>query len=267
MIENRKGFENIKEKNYLTAKKCYENCYEISLKYLEDKVKQIDSLINISICEFYNGNYEGSVNYLISADNIYKTINISEDNILPKIYSHLGLKLYSNFCMSNIAFNKTKESIDNINTIQRIIRNEKNWEKQESYLKSVIYTLFRVNSLLNIDSLEIGNFNNNNKIIIHIMKGFQQFLKEENYEILITCFREAMNKYKENNDNNGYLFSIFYFYISKYQKGKLSDKEIEEIKKKISVCCKQLITTNLIDQVKEKDFNVIVKEFKNKIDA
>ena len=261
--ENRKGYENIKEKNYFTGLNCYEKCYEISKNNLKDKVKQIDSLINKSICNVFNRNYEDSIKDLELSEKIYNSINKSD--ISQRIYTHLGLKLYTNFCMSNMAFNKTKEAINNINLIERLIKNE-SYEKQESYLKSIIYTLFRVNSLLNSDSIEIGNINNK-KIIIHIMKGFQHFLKEKNYEILSTCFKEAMNKYKENKDNNGYFFSMFYYNISLYHKGKLSDKEIEEIKKQITMCNENLISIDLINEVKQKDFYVIMKEFKDKADA
>ena len=261
--ENRKGYENIKEKNYFTGLNCYEKCYEISKNNLKDKVKQIDSLINKSICNVFNRNYEESIKVLELSEKIYNSINKSD--ISSRIYTHLGLKLYTNFCMSNMAFNKTKEAINNINLIEKLIKNE-SYEKQESYLKSIIYTLFRVNSLLNSDSIEIGNINNK-KIIIHIMKGFQHFLKEKNYEILSTCFKEAMNKYKENKDNNGYFFSMFYYNISLYHKGKLSDKEIEEIKKQITMCNENLISIDLINEVKQKDFYVIMKEFKDKADA
>ena len=265
--ENRKGFESLKDKNYLTGKKNYETCYNLSKEHLNDKVKQIDSLINMSVCDFYNGNYEESVKDLETADQIFKTINIQEDNIMPRMYAHLGLKLYSNYCMSNMAFNKTKEAVGNIRKIEGIVRSEPEPKKEISYLKSVIYTLFRVNSLVNCDSLEIGDFNNNNKIIIHIMEGFQQFLKTENYESLCTCFREAMNKYKEINDNNGYFFSFFYYYVSLYHMGKLSENEIKEIKKKISICNKTIISADLINEVKEKDFDCVMREFKEKADA
>ena len=265
--ENRKGFESLKEKNYLSGKNNYETCYNLSTQYLKDKVKQIDSLINMSVCDFYNGNFEESIKDLETADKIYKTINIQEDNILPRIYAHLGLKLYSNYCMSNMANNKIKEAIENIRKIEGIIRAEPNPEKEESYLRTVVYTLFRVNSLSNCDSLEIGDFNNNNKIIAHIMKGFQQFLQTENYEILCTCFREAMNKYKEINDNNGYFFSYFYYNVTLYQMGQLNENNIEEIKNKLSICNQNLISKNLINEVKEKDFDTVMKEFKEKADA
>ena len=265
--ENRKGFESLKEKNYLSGKTNYEKCYNISSQYLKDKVKQIDSLINMSVCDFYNGNFEGSVKDLDIADNIYKTINIQEDNIIPRIYAHLGLKLYSNYCMSNMAVNKTKESVGNIRKIEGIIRAEPNPQKEESYLRSVVYTLFRVNSLSNCDSLEIGDFNNNNKIIAHIMKGFQQFLQNGNYEILCTCFAEAMNKYSEIKDNNGYLFSSFYYNVTLYQMGKSTENDINNIKKNLSVFNKKVISNELINDVKEKDFDSVMREFKEKADA
>ena len=113
IIENRKGYENIKEKNYFTGLNCYEKCYEISKNNLKDKVKQIDSLINKSICNVFNRNYEESIKDLELSEKIYNSINKSD--ISQRIYTHLGLKLYTNFCMSNMAFNKTKEAINNIN--------------------------------------------------------------------------------------------------------------------------------------------------------
>ena len=45
----RKGFKDIVEKNYIQGLSIFSECYELSSKHLKDKIKQIDSLINMSI--------------------------------------------------------------------------------------------------------------------------------------------------------------------------------------------------------------------------
>jgi len=47
----RKGFKNILDKNYANGYSTFSECYELSSFYLKDKIKQIDSLINMSICQ------------------------------------------------------------------------------------------------------------------------------------------------------------------------------------------------------------------------
>jgi len=95
------------------------------------------------------------------------------------------------------------------------------------------------------------------------MKGFQEFLKSKNYEILYNHFKEANDKYKEIEDKNGYYFTYFYQYVSLFELGKLNENEIEQIKKQISICNKKFIG-NENENLKEKNIEIVIKEFKEK---
>ena len=277
IIESRKGFENLIDKNYLSAKANYLKCLEYSNTYLKkEKQKKIDSLINLSITEFYDAEFKKSLEYINEAHNVYINTNFYDDNINSNILNELGIKLYTNFILSNLSLNNYEDCIKNVNEIVKIIQTEiknNNNEKAKNYFKECVYTLFRVNTLKNSDSVLMDEFNfdennNNNvinkkKIINHIMKGFQEFLKSKNYEILYNHFKEANDKYKEIEDKNGYYFTYFYQYVSLFELGKLNEKEIEQIKKQISICNKKFIG-NENENLKEKNIEIVIKEFKEK---
>ena len=277
IIESRKGFENLIDKNYLSAKANYLKCLEYSNTYLKkEKQKKIDSLINLSITEFYDAEFKKSLEYINEAHNVYINTNFYDDNINSNILNELGIKLYTNFILSNLSLNNYEDCIKNVNEIVKIIQTEiknNNNEKAKNYFKECVYTLFRVNTLKNSDSVLMDEFNfdennNNNvinkkKIINHIMKGFQEFLKSKNYEILYNHFKEANDKYKEIQDKNGYYFTYFYQYVSLFELGKLNEKEIEQIKKQISICNKKFIG-NENENLKEKNIEIVIKEFKEK---
>ena len=71
----RKGFKNILDKNYVNGYCTFSECYELSSLYLKDKIKQIDSLINMSICQYYNGNFNSSVTLLFNCFNITRRMS------------------------------------------------------------------------------------------------------------------------------------------------------------------------------------------------
>jgi hypothetical protein len=49
---NRQGYEYIHERNYFSGLSTFKNCYDLAKNYLKDKIKEINSLINISICQY-----------------------------------------------------------------------------------------------------------------------------------------------------------------------------------------------------------------------
>jgi len=60
----REGFQSIINRNYSLGFNIFKSCYELSQKFLKDKIRQIDSLINMSICEYYNGNFKNSLSLI-----------------------------------------------------------------------------------------------------------------------------------------------------------------------------------------------------------
>jgi len=277
---NRQGYEQIHDRNYLSGLLIFQKCYELSKNYLKDEIKEMNSLINISICEYYNGNFTESYTVINKAKIIYDSMILNKNPISSKQKLQLTLKLFINSSLANLSINNYKESKNDILFLISTIRKESNIEKQFLYFRTIIFTLFKIESLINYDISEndtLKNIGSSNeveinepiRIINHLMKGFIHFLKEKNFSILLNTFKEAAQKYKRLNDINGYYFSLFYHYLVLYNLKKNNSElnDLEDIKKKISICNNNLIGNELINQIKEKDINKLLKEFVDKINC
>jgi len=274
---NRQGYEYIHERNYFSGLSTFKNCYDLAKNYLKDKIKEINSLINISICQYYNGNFTESYNEINKTKLIYDSIS---SNLSNRQKITLAIKLFVNSSLANLSINNYNESKNDITFLISTIRKMTNINKQFLYFKTIIFSLFKTESLINCDiesNLQLkdtrNSYNNNeiepSKIINHLMKGFIHFLKEKKFSILLNIFKEAAQKYKIINDLNGYYFSLFYHYIILYnlKKDSYEENELEDIKKKISICNNNLIGNELIDKIKEKDINKLLSEFIDKINC
>ena len=278
---NRQGYEYIHERNYKSGLLFFQKCYDLSRNNLKDEIKEINSLINMSICEYYNGNFSESCILINKAKILYDSISLGDYNISNKQKIQLTLKLFINSSLANLSVNKYEESKNDINFLISTIRKEADIDKQFLYFKSVIYTLFKVESLINYDIGEENSLNNIGnsyndveisepiKIINHLMKDFLRFLKEKNFGILLNTFKEAAQKYKRLNDFNGYYFSLFYHYLVLYnqKKNNFEENELDDIRKNISICNNNLIGIELAKQVKEKELNKMLNEFIDKINC
>ena len=268
---NRQGYEFIQERDYTSALLRFQKCLDLSKNYLKDELKQINSLINISICQYYTGNFTESLTSINKAKILYDSLNQQKYNISASQKNQIALKLFINSSLSNLSLNNCKESKNDIIYLLSIIRKESDMEKQNLYFRNIIYTLFRTNSLLNLDTNDIFEEENmeQDKIINNLMKGFIRCLKENNIEILLNRFKEASQKYQKLNDGNGYYFSLYYHYLIllDLQRNNLNEYEINDIKNKISLCNDKLIGNEFINQSKEKDINQLLNEFKEKINC
>ena len=276
---NRQGYEFIHDRNYLSALLIFQKCYELSKDYLKDQLKEINSLINISICEYYNGNFSQSYTVISKAKIIYDSLTSEGYNISNKQKLQLTWKLFINSSLANLSVNKYEESKNDILILISTIRKESNINKQFLYYRGIVYTLFKVESLINYN-IEINNsINNLNSynmeisepinIINNLMNDFLRFLKEKDFGILLNTFKEASKKYKKLNDFNGYYFSLFYHYLVLYKEklNNYQNNELEEIKNNISICNNKLIGNELVNQIKEKDINKLLTEFLSKINC
>ena len=252
---NRQGYEYIHERNYFSGLSTFKNCYDLANNYLKDKIKEINSLINISICQYYNGNFTESYIEINKSKSIFDFI---ASNIPKKQKLTLSLKLFVNSSLANLSVNNYNESKNDITFLISTIRKVTNINKQFLYFRTIIFTLFKVESLINCDiksDVQLKSTKNSyinseiepSKIINHLMKGFIHFLKEKKFSILLSIFKEAAQKYKKINDLNGYYFSLFYHYIILYnlKKDEYEENELEDIKKKISICNNNLIGNEL----------------------
>ena len=107
--------------------------------------------MNISICEYYNGNFSESYKVISKAKDLYNSHSLGANIISPKLRLHLTLKLFINSSLINLSINKYTESKDDIRYLLSIIRQELDYNNQYLYFKSIIFTLFRVESLINFE--------------------------------------------------------------------------------------------------------------------
>ena len=233
---NRQGYEFIHDRNYLSGLIIFQKCYDLSKNYLKDELKEINSLINISICQYYNGNFTESYTVINKAKIIYDSISLGGHSLSPKQKLQLALKLFINSSLANLSINNYNESKNDIKFLISTIRKESDIDKQFLYFRTILFTLFKVESLINYD-IRNNNLNNSYneveisepiKIINHLMNDFLRFLKEKNFNILLNTFKEAAQKYKKLNDFNGYYFSLFYHYLTLYNQ-KVNNNEINEL--------------------------------------
>ena len=296
----RKGFQNIVDRNYISGFNEFSNCFEISKNNLQDKIKQIDSLINMSICEYYKGNFNNSLSLLENAKKINEKVNYEECNINMQDIINLNLKLFANSSMANLSFNNYKESISDVKKIIEIINNENNIKRKRIYLKNILLILFKVETLLNIpnekqltkgikvsiindlneknknDDNNITNdysFNDNEKL----MADFLYCIKYRNYMILLNSFIENGAKFKKNNNLSGYYFCLFNQYLISYNNiiniDKASPQSVEndlkDLEYRLNICNKNLIGEEILTEmnIKNKKINKFLEEFNQKMDC
>ena len=286
----RKGFHKIINKNYVSGFETFNECYELSQKNLNDKIKQINSLLYMSICEYYKGNFNNSLSLIEQAKKIFSTVSLGKCHISVDSKNHLEIKLLTNSSLGNLSLNQYDKAISDIDKITKIINSlsEKKINKKISFLKYVIYTLFKVDSLANIslenkslnkpqkgkENLIINNFDFNQKMI----KDFLLSLKnKDGNTILLKSFIENSSRYKKLNDLSGYYFCIFnksllsYNYLLNNNKDNNSKDKInlKEMKEKLYQYYKCLIGKEALNKMenKNKDIKQFLYEFNNKMEC
>ena len=292
----RKGFKNILDKNYVNGYSIFSECYELSSQHLKDKIKQIDSLINMSICQYYNGNFYSGVTLLFNAKKLFTTISLGECHISLRDKIRLGIKLYTNSSMSNLTYNNYKESINDIKYIIDLLEQENNLMKKLELYKYTVYSLFKVETLVNIKNeneiinniknnfnynssdknlIDLNDIKNNkeiNDIYIDtqnekIMNDFLSCLKYKNFLIILNSFIENASLYKKNKNMLQYYFCIFNQYLITYNNTintqENNEENINEIKERLFICYKNLVGEEISTKIKEKNKNKDIFQFLN----
>ena len=297
----RKGFKDLIEKNYVQGYNSFSECYELSTKYLKNKIKQIDSLINMSICEYYNGNFQKMVSLLDNAKNIFNTVSLGECRISPRDKIRLGIKLYTYSSMANLSTNNYISSINDIKKVINLIEPENDIDKKLALFKYVLYTLFKVETLLNIQKENeiLANIKNNYNYVLSdknlinlnnskskeiidnnseninekIINEFLACLKYKDTTIILNSFIENAPIYKKNKNMTGYYFCIFNQYLITYnnvinenkknqENNNLNKEEqIKEMKERLFICYKNLLGEEISTEIKDINMNKDVIQF------
>ena len=255
----------------------------------------------MSICQYYNGNFSSMVYLLSSSKKIFDTVSLGQCHISPRDKIRLGIKLFTYSSMSNLSTNNYEESIDDIKNAINLIEPENDFYKKLSLFKYVLYTLFKVETLLNIKNENeiITNINKNfnynlsDKNLINlnesknteiididcdnqtekIMQDFLECLKYKNFLIILNSFIENASSFKKNKNLPGYYFCIFNQYLITYNNEiKINNEEqMKDIKNRLYICYKNLVGEEMAKEIKEKnrDKNIIkfIKEFNGKMEC
>ena len=160
-----------------------------------------------------------------------------------------------------------------------------------SLLKNILYTLFKVDSLLNfisenklIKDINENNANNNNvnsesenniiynnfNINENIMNDFLASLKYQNSMILLNSFIVNGTKYKNNNDLTENYFCIFNQFlilynnainVNKDNNGNSIDNDnennLEQLKERLYICNKVLLGEEIISEINNNNYKEI----------
>ena len=256
VTESRKGFEFIISKDFQKAFECYSICHNLSSK-LKNKKLIIDSYINLSNCYYYLGDFNSALKNIIISKQFFENLNMKNKKFfLVKIYSNLFI---INLCCCK--FNECENVIKEFININKKIKDN---NEKILYYNKIIYNLFNVDSLINFNNN--NNNNNNNSILCDIINGYNNFINNNNnYENLIDLFSNIEKKYKNNNNNFCYYFSLFYKNILIYINNNNNNENDENIINNIENIKNKIYNNN--NEIKEKKFDDIINEFKNKIEC
>lgn len=273
---NINAFQSIRNGDYQKAKNIYKECITLA-KSLDDDYKNCDALTNFGVVQFYLGKLADSVESLESALKIAN--KLPKDN---KSNTILKIKILSNLSLALLSVNKCRDSLDHLYTLIDLIKNEKDFDNQLSYFKSVMYIFFRMDSIIAFFENNSNLFNLNEKIVINnenrsneeihkkivskIIFYLHKFMRDNDIESWIQCLSEEKENFKAIGDTNGFVFAVFNQYVSVFSQ----NPNDMESRAKISSIRKVLTSnSNLNSDVPSDDTatDKILKEAKEKMEV
>ena len=222
----------------------------INAKNLNDEYKLYESKCYIGIAYFYMEKLFESLN---TFEEIYKTIFekcLNEKFSISIKIIQMFIKIGANLTIVYFSLDKNNEALIIISNIISIIERECSLYKQISVLRNLIFILFKVSSLVGENKLEDNFFNleqdlNTNEkrdeyknIINNLIKGFNNYLKNENIDNWISILNNVYSQMEKLNDYKGLIFILFnqecFKYIKESSKENMSENNINEYKIKIA---------------------------------
>jgi len=270
------AFQYLKDKNYKLSMNTFEKCKEIAKSL--DEIKHIESLTNYAICQYFNGNFEESFEYLEKAKEI--SSRLLEKNITDKQIQFIHLRVIANLSLTALSLNKINECKLYFNKCLDLINsNEINNKDKILMIKELNFIFFRIESLTKyyeinnnvLDNNEIfnSNFENNNNNntnninnnnINKCLFGLHKSLRENNIKHWLNVLTEEINKSKKTKNSSGYMFLLINQMAANYcYKGKIN----ENIKLNLNNLIKYYQETyNKELNLKEKNLTNIFNDFK-----
>ena len=241
---------------YDKAIELYKQCKQIAEAKC-DSYKINETNVNISIALMMKGKIKESISII---EPIYNTMTsssiISSDTING---AFLRLKTMSNYLIISLILKPTIV-IDVINNIIAFISHESDIKKRKKYLYYVNYILFRTKSLINDSNIESPN------IINRIMKGFNDYLRNNDITKWIDILVNVAEEMKNKNDYCGIIFSLFNHEAAIYLR-ETSSSEASEARLKLIALMKAMENDNdNIDNVDyDRNVDMILTSYKNKM--
>lgn len=211
---------------YQEALSKFEDAEKIAKK-IDDDYKKKESLCHIAIAKFMIGNENG----LRILDKLYNdyTTQIKDANFdIGSVDLLLFTKIGSNlllFYFINSQLNKSSEIMD---YMLEVIERQKENENKLNTLRNIIFILFRCKSLSlngnnNFNLLSQQNDEDQiiKKTINYFFQEFNNYLKNNNTELLVDCLSKIEEKLKKIKDYNGLIFIIFAEQALNYPKNEI----------------------------------------------
>ena len=268
----------LKNYNFSSALEGFKNSLKIANE-LNDEYKKNESLCNLGIANFYLNKINESINYLENSYNNIKT-KCSNENFANDLKSlNLLIKTGVNLILGYLAIGNFNEISEILNEVLTLIEREVSYHKQLKCVKMMIKIFFHCESLIEENNIENNDDDDNNKdyekyknIINKLIKNFNEFLKNKNYDEFIKCLSEIKNEFEKLNDFTGILFAIFneqsFIYVNEINKDENSEK-INDCKGVLISLFTGINKNNNDDDDNKIDdnlFEMILKNFKEKIE-
>lgn len=263
-----KGYNFLSNKDYEKSLPFFKNCITISSQ-LEDYFNLSDSLCNYSICLFYQGNLEESLKF---AESSYK--NLNKILIIDKKLTELKIKVLCNLILSYFSFNKCENGLNTFNELIEIIDEVASEKDRQFHIKIVIYTFFRVKSLVNYESDNYflnEKYNDSNSIMhlnLNIFNIFHKYMLNNNIEYWIESLNQEIDKLKGKNSKIDVQTLIFLTFQYEIGKSNLENNSDDNNKKKIIGLCNYIKNQmNMSNDVSIKKPEIIIKEQNEKLES
>ena len=265
----------LKNYNFSSALEGFKNSLKLANE-LNDEYKKNESLCNLGIANFYLNKINESINYLENSYNNIKT-KCSNENFANDLKSlNLLIKTGVNLILGYLAIGNFNEISEILNEILTLIEREVSYHKQLKCVKTMIKIFFHCESLIEENNIENNDDDDNNKdyekyknIINKLIKNFNEFLKNKNYDEFIKCLSEIKNEFEKLNDFTGILFAIFneqsFIYVNEINKDENSEK-INDCKGILISLFTGINKNDDENKIDDNLFEMIFKNFKEKIE-
>ena len=275
---NKQSFQFLQNKNFALAKVYFSKTIEISKEI--DHIKYIESLINYSLCLYYNNEILSSYNSLKNAYDLSSVLYEKSEEINQIYFIHL--RILCNMCLISMNLNKISESQKLFKQIISLIKEPKipDIKIQITMLRELIYIFYRIDSLKKFQEINDKNendfndyisktYNSINKNIALDDKGLYYLyksLKNNDLNYWLNYLNKELNK---NNikDINGYIWLLINRIIVLYYNNNEGNNDII-IKNDLNTFVK-IIENNLdidCDNIDiNNNLNKIIINFKNKL--